>query len=91
MIIAVNYSYDPGAPLAEHRPAHRAYLAKLAEDSVVITSGPLPDVSGALLILNADSAEHALRILESDPFYRENCIAERTATQWQPVIGALAP
>lgn len=89
MIIAVQYSYATDVPLAEIRPAHREYLGGLADDGVIVASGPLTTANGALLIVSADSPEDALRILEADPFYIENCIAERTATEWLPVIGVL--
>ena len=91
MIVAMHYTYDPAAPLDEIRPSHREYLSGLAADGVIVTSGPLPELNGALLIVSADSPATALRILEGDPFYQHNCIAERTAEEWRPVIGVLAP
>ena len=91
MIIAVRYTYDPAAPLAEIRPSHREYLAGLAADGVIVSSGPLPESNGALLIVSADSPEAALSILEGDPFFQARCIATRTAEEWRPVIGVLAP
>ena len=91
MIVAVRYTYDPAAPLAEIRPSHREYLSGLAAKGVIVASGPLPESNGALLIVSADSPDAALRILEDDPFYQHNCIAERTAEEWRPVIGVLAP
>lgn len=90
MIVAVHYSYDPSAPLTEIRPRHREFLAELAEQGVIVTSGPLPQSNGALLIVSADSPEDALGILDADPFQVENCIADRTAEEWLPVIGVLA-
>ncbi len=91
MIIAVRYDYDPTRDLAPTRPAHRQFLRDLLEAGAVITSGPLPASNGALLVMEADSPEAALQLLESDPFLTGGFILRRTAEQWVPVLGVLAP
>lgn len=91
MIIAVNYQYVQGSDLSAIRPSHRAFLRSLLDAGTLVTSGPLPSSDGALIVMRADSPEAALRVLEDDPMLLEQCVASRTAEEWQPVLGALAP
>ena len=59
-IFALNYTYGgPPEILAEHRPAHRAFLRRLHESGVNLASGPLGD-DGALIVLRADGADEVL-------------------------------
>jgi uncharacterized protein YciI len=45
---------------------------------------------GALVIVEAESADDALRILDVDPFQVRGVIAERGVRRWDVVIGGLA-
>ena len=59
-IYAVTYDYSDDAALRdEHRASHREYLAGLAEEGIVLVSGPWgPDEApGALLIFRGDSVD----------------------------------
>lgn len=91
MIIAVTYQYATDRDLAEVRPSHRAFLRGLLESGSLLASGPLPASNGALIVLEATSPEAALELLEDDPFLLQDCIASRSAEEWQPVLGVLAP
>lgn len=92
-VLVVNYTYiaDPDA-IAEHRPAHRAFLNGLAEEGVLVLSGPLaagvgqPD--GGMLILRADSVEAVLERLKADPFQQLGIVASIEVRGWTPVLGA---
>lgn len=89
-IIAVEYTYvNRPELLAEHRPAHREFLASLRADGTLVASGPLGDAGeSALLLLRAEAPEQALGLLDRDPFLAVGVIAERTAQVWNVVIGA---
>ncbi|NLI19773.1 MAG: hypothetical protein GX427_13360 [Actinomycetales bacterium] len=91
MIIAVRYDYDPEQDLSIVRPAHRQFLRGLLDAGSLLASGPLPRSNGALIILSGDSPEAALQLLEADPFLAAGCILRRTAEEWDPVLGVLAP
>lgn len=91
MIIAVTYHYVTDRDISETRPAHRAFLRGLLESGSLLASGPLPASDAALIVLEAASPEAALELLEDDPFLLQDCIASRTAEEWQPVLGLLAP
>ena len=88
---AVSYTYtDDVATRDEVRPDHRAFLSALNADGVVRASGPVDGGVGALLILEAESADAALAILDEDPFALRGLVAERGVRQWDVVIGGLA-
>jgi uncharacterized protein YciI len=90
-IYAVSYTYsDDVATRDEARPSHRDFLRGLNAEGVVRASGPVDGGIGALVVLEAESAEDALRILDTDPFQVRGVIAERSVRQWDVVIGGLA-
>jgi uncharacterized protein YciI len=90
-IYAVSYTYsDDVATRDEVRPSHRDFLRGLNADGVVRASGPVDGGIGALVVLEAESAEDALGILDADPFQVRGVIAERSVRQWDVVIGGLA-
>ena len=91
-VIAVEYVYaaDSSAARDEHRPAHRAWLAGLAEDGQLLTSGPYGDGAGALLIFKVQDETQLNHLLKQDPFATAGTIAGIRTTEWTPVIGILA-
>ena len=93
-IIAVEYVYhqDRTAEIDEVRPTHREFLRGLLEGGALLASGPFVgvDAPGALLILRASSRAEALAILDDDPFAQHGLIAERSAREWNPVLGPWA-
>lgn len=93
-IFAVEYTYDPAKDetIAEVRPTHRAWLAGLFEQGTLKASGPLVGVEpgGALIIVEAESSDDALGLLEADPFFAAGVITKRSARAWNPVIGPRA-
>ncbi|GAB2723594.1 YciI family protein [Nocardia thraciensis] len=91
-IFAVHYTYSeatvPGRD--EHRPEHRAWLSGLVDRGIVLTTGPYPDGSGALLLFRADDAEAMEKLLAEDPFARQGLIDDKRFMEWRPVLGAFA-
>ncbi|WP_024806145.1 YciI family protein [Nocardia sp. BMG51109] len=91
-IFAVHYTYSeataPGRD--EHRPAHRAWLSGLVDRGVVLSSGPYPDGSGALILFRADDGAAMAKLLAEDPFAQQNLIDAQRFVEWQPVMGAFA-
>ncbi len=87
---AVLYHYaDDPARLDDHRPAHKDYLASLFEQGRIVISGPLTDgAPGALLILQADDADHVAEMLYKDPFRSLGLIALREIRSWSPFFGS---
>ncbi|MDE8667372.1 YciI family protein [Pseudarthrobacter sp. H3Y2-7] len=91
-VFAVEYVYaaDSTAARDEHRPAHRAWLAGLADDGQLLTSGPYGDGAGALLIFKVEDETRLNDLLKRDPFAEAGTIAGIRTTEWTPVIGILA-
>ncbi|RDI64862.1 YciI family protein [Nocardia pseudobrasiliensis] len=91
-LFAVHYTYAEAeaAGRDEHRPAHRGWLSDLVDRGVVLTSGPYPDGSGALIIFRADDAEAIEKLLATDPFAQRGLVAEVRFVEWKPVLGAFA-
>ncbi|MFI9489793.1 YciI family protein [Promicromonospora sp. NPDC052451] len=88
---AVSYTYtDDVTTRDEVRPSHRDFLRALHADGVVRASGPVDGGTGALVVVEADSADEALRILDEDPFATRGVIAERSVRAWDVVIGGFA-
>lgn len=92
LIFAVEYVYDAesAAGRDEHRPAHRQWLAGLAEDGRVLATGPFADGAGALLIFTAEDEAALNDLLRQDPFAVNGLISGLKVTEWQPIIGAFA-
>lgn len=89
-IFAVHYTYS-AATVTErdtHRPAHRGWLSDLLADDILLSSGPYPDGSGALLLLRAADETAMKELLTRDPFARRGLIDEIRVVEWQPVLGA---
>lgn len=86
---AVTYTYDPElADLADEiRPTHRAFLSELRDKGANAASGPLGgETPGALLIIEAQTAEEVEALLDEDPFAKAKVVAERVVRPWNPVI-----
>jgi len=91
-VFAVQYTYDNRASVRDEvRPAHRAFLSGLQAAGSLLASGPLAEdaagVPGALLIVAAESADHAATLLDDDPFAHAGLIAARELRAWTQVYG----
>ncbi|MEU9059835.1 YciI family protein [Streptomyces sp. NPDC048430] len=90
---AVTYTYaeDSATARDEHRPEHKGFLESQFDAGRLRVSGPLgPDgAPGALLVLEAGSADELTALLNQDPFHREGLIAERTVREWQIFFGGV--
>lgn len=91
-LFAVTYVYGGSAEaLTEHRPAHRRFLNELEAAGDLVAAGPYDDDAdpGALLLINAESADAALELLLPDPLLIEQVITERSARPWKVTIGSV--
>ena len=92
-VFAVVYTYtDDTSGRDEHRPAHKEFLAALGERGINLCSGPFGpgEAPGALLLINAESRDEAIRHTRDDPFRRRGLVADVTAWHWVPMLGRLA-
>jgi uncharacterized protein YciI len=91
-IFAVEYSYtDATIPGRDtHRPTHRSWLLDLVDNGTVLSSGPYPDGSGALLLFRTENVDALRELLSLDPFAVENLIERTAIREWLPVMGAFS-
>lgn len=91
-LFAVHYTYTDAtaADRATHRPEHRAWLTALVEAGTVLSSGPYPDGTGALLLFRAADEPTLTALLGHDPFAVRGLIEAVRVVEWQPVMGAFA-
>jgi uncharacterized protein YciI len=92
-VFAVTYRYtDDADARSAIRPSHREYLRGLAEQGVLVVSGPYAatEAPGALLLFRAGSKDEALAATAQDPFRVEGVVSEVTVTEWEPASGPLA-
>lgn len=77
--------------LAEVRPRHREFLARLAERGTVVVAGPLGDGTGGIALYQADDEDALQQIIDTDPYFTEGAVAERSVREFKPVLGAWVP
>lgn len=92
-LFAVHYTYsDDTQARDEHRPAHRDFLGSLADEGVVVLSGPYATVDeapdAALLIVRGDSAAELAELLREDPFQQMGLVEQVAIREWTPVLGS---
>jgi len=83
----IEYLQDPEI-VGSIRPAHRQYLASLMAAGQLAASGPVADMSGALIIYESDSAEAAEAMLKADPFHTAGVFLTWTIRPWKVVISS---
>ncbi|MDJ0391797.1 YciI family protein [Rhodococcus sp. G-MC3] len=91
-LFAVHYTYSPSTTDGRdaHRASHRAWLANLLEQKVLVSSGPYVDGSGALIIVEGTDVESVRGLFAQDPFAVENLVESSNIAEWNPVMGAFA-
>lgn len=91
-VFAVHYVYsDTTAPARDiHRADHRAWLNNLVDAGTVLTSGPYPDGSGALILVESPDLESVTKLFTEDPFAREGLLADSRIVEWVPTMGAFS-
>ena len=91
-IFAVTYRYTDNITTRDSlRTEHRDYLRGLADQGVLLLSGPYGpnEAPGALLLFLADDKAYIAALVAKDPFATSGVIADFQIAQWDPVIGPL--
>jgi uncharacterized protein YciI len=68
---------------------HQAYLDRLEERGLIVSSGRQDPPNGGVIIFGVDTEAEALELIREDP-YVQNGVAVYTATGWTPSRGVLA-
>ena len=88
--IAILRYRKPLEDVLKHVDSHRAYLAGLKQEGLLIASGPLVPRNGGMLLLRVpdDEVQATLdSIRDNDPYTRFG-LAQYEMWPWAPVIGA---
>lgn len=91
-IFVVHYTYsDDTAARDGHRPAHREFLGDLAEEGVILLSGPYASIEeapdAALLLCAGSSAAEIVELLRGDPFQQQGLVEQVAVREWTPILG----
>lgn len=93
-VYAITYVYaeNSDAGRDKFRPDHKQHISSLADQGVVLMSGPLGagETPGALIVVQAESKPAALALTDDDPFRRNDLVASVSAVEWIPMLGRLA-
>jgi uncharacterized protein YciI len=83
----VNYAMyiQDQAKVAELRPAHRQYMARLLLEGKLAAAGPFADGSGGLFIYEAQTPEEAEILVAGDPYVQGGAFASREIKAWNVV------
>lgn len=93
-IFAVTYRYSDDVTTRDAlRTEHRDYLRDLADQGLLLVSGPFgpTEPAGALLLFHTADKTQVDALVEKDPFTTSGVNAAITSTEWEPVIGPLLP
>lgn len=86
----LTYGYNDTPLRAERRPDHMEHLAKLEEDGSVVLAGPLADLSGGIIVFNADDVDAADALVEKDPYTQLDVTKDRVLREWKMTVGPFA-
>lgn len=91
-VFAVRYHYqaDSDEQKNEIRPSHREWLGRQHAAGLLLASGPLVGVNGALLIWEYDDADALSGLLQHDPFAVHNLIEQTEIIEWTNFFGPWA-
>ncbi|MFC4602924.1 YciI family protein [Rhodococcus kronopolitis] len=91
-LFAVQYTYSASTSDRRDvvRPEHRGWLADGVESGVLVSVGPYPDGSGALIVGDAADETAMLALLAQDPFARDGLIDAVRCVEWNPIMGLLS-
>ncbi|GAA5114923.1 hypothetical protein GCM10023320_12910 [Pseudonocardia adelaidensis] len=55
-----------------------------------MAAGPLADLSGGIIVMQADDEASAQRLVEQDPYTQHGVTKDRTLHEWKVTVGSLA-
>lgn len=86
-VVQYTYAHEKSAQRDDHRTDHRAWLADLVRRGIVRSSGPFADGGGALMMVEAATAEDVTALFDQDPFAKRDLVEDRVVREWIPVFG----
>ena len=72
-------------------PEHKVFMNDLYDKGLIYLAGPWVDGSGAMIVMNVDSAEAAMEIMREDPWAIHDNLVPDHAMAWDVLINSLEP
>ncbi|EXG82995.1 YciI family protein [Cryptosporangium arvum] len=85
----LTYGYHDTPLRAERRDDHLAHLASLTERGHLLAAGPLADLTGGVIVLEADDEAAAQALVDQDPYTILNVTKDRSLREWKLTAGRL--
>lgn len=89
-LFVLTYGYHDTPQRSERRADHLAHLERLSADGAVVAAGPLADLSGGIIVLQAEDEASAQQLVEQDPYTQHGVTKDRTLQEWKVTVGSLA-
>ena len=86
----LTYGYNDTPLRAERRPDHMEHLATLEAAGSVVLAGPLADLSGGIIVFQADSLEAVEALVAQDPYTQHDVTKDRQLREWKITVGPFA-
>lgn len=85
----LTYGYNDTPLRAERRPDHMEHLAKLEAAGSVVLAGPLADLTGGIIVFDAEGIEAAEALVAEDPYTQLDVTKDRELREWKITVGPL--
>ena len=89
-VFILTYGYHDTPLRAERRDDHLAHLAALTEKGQLLAAGPLADLTGGIIVLEADDEAAAQALVDQDPYTVLDVTKDRSLREWKLTEGRLA-
>ena len=86
MKFAAIIDYGNKDKILEIRPTHRKYLAELKAAGKLVVAGPFVDMSGGLIVYEAEDEKAVEKLIQEDPFFAGGVFMKWSIRQWNPVM-----
>jgi uncharacterized protein YciI len=86
MFVFISEYQKPVEEVDQHREAHRAFLAGLNEQGLILVSGRRKPPVGGIVVIDADDLDHAKAIMAEDPFAKAG-VAVYEPYEFAPTAG----
>jgi len=83
-------TWREGPPQAQPNwDAHEAFVDEVVERRTIVMGGPFSDHTGAMLLLEGVSPEEARRLVDQDPFVRNQVFVLEDVREWTIFVDRL--
>ena len=89
----VKYTHTDFVGWKKHLIPHLKFIQEHIKAGDLLLSGPIQDSpkekKEAILIFKANNKESLQKVLEKDPYWKENLVSDYQINEWNPMFGLL--